>query len=244
MDNQELYGKDVATILERNFYVDDMLKSFPTAEEAITVIQQVKDTCSNGGFNLTKFISNNTAVLKSIPDNSQRAAIKDEELALGCLREDKALRVKWNTEKDTLGFTIKFVEKPSTRHGLLSMLSSIYDPLGLGAPFMLKGRQIIQQLCQEKLYWDEQIDDRSACEWLKWKNNLLTLEKVTVPRCYKSKDFGKNITYSLHHFSDASESGYGQASYLRMENENGDIHCCLIFGKSRVAPVKYVSIPR
>ena len=50
--------------------------------------------------------------------------------------------------------------------------------------------------------------------------------------------------YSLHHFSDASESGYGQASYLRIEIENGDMHCCLIFGKSRVAPVKYVSIPR
>ena len=29
-----------------------------------------------------------------------------------------------------------------------------------------------------------------------------------------------------------------------MINENGDVHCCLIFGKSRVAPVKYVSIPR
>ena len=163
---------------------------------------------------------------------------------MGCLPDDKALGVKWNTEKDTLGFTIKFVEKPSTRHGLLSMLSSIYDPLGLGAPFMLKGRQIVQQLCQEKLQWDEQIDERSAYEWLKWKNNLLTLENVTVPRCYKPKDFGKNITYSLHHFSDASESGYGQTSYLRMENENGDIHCSLIFGKSRMAPVKYVSIPR
>ena len=133
MDNEELYGKDVATILERNFYVDDMLKSFPTAEEAITVIQQVKDICSNGGFNLKKFISNNTAVLKSIPDDSRRAAIKDKELALGCLPEDKALGVKWNTKKDTLGFTIKFVEKPSTRRGLLSMLSSVYDPLGLGA---------------------------------------------------------------------------------------------------------------
>ena len=97
MDNEERYGKDVATILERNFYVDDMLKSFPTAEEAITVIQQVKDLCSNAGFNLTKFVSNNTTVLKSIPDDSRRTAIKDEELALGCLPEDKALVVKWNT---------------------------------------------------------------------------------------------------------------------------------------------------
>ena len=235
MDNEELYGKDVATILERNFYVDDMLKSFPTAEEAITVIQQVKDLCSSGGFNLTKFISNNATVLKSIPHDSQRTAVKVEELALGCLPEDKTLGVKWNTEKDTLGFTIKLAEKPSTRRGLLSMLSSVYDPLGLGAPFMFKARQIIQQLCQQKLQWDEQSDGRSAYEWLKWKNNLLTLKNVTVPRCYKPKDFGKKLTYSFHHFSDASQLS---------EDGNGDIHCCLIFGKSRVAPVKYVSIPR
>ena len=86
---------------------------------------------------------------------------------MGCLPEDKAIGVKWNTEKETLGFTIKFVEKPSTRRGLLSMLSSIHDPLGVGTPFMLKGRQIIQQLCQEILQWDEQIDERSAYEWLK-----------------------------------------------------------------------------
>ena len=100
MDDEELYGKDVATILERNFCINDMLKSFPTAKEAITVIQHVKDLCSE------KFISNNTTVLKLIPDDNSRAAIKDEELALGCLPEDKALGVKWNTEQDTLGFTI------------------------------------------------------------------------------------------------------------------------------------------
>ena len=64
MDNEELNGKDIATILERNFYVDDMLKNFTTAEEAITVVQQVKDLCSNEGFNLTKFIRNNPTVLK------------------------------------------------------------------------------------------------------------------------------------------------------------------------------------
>ena len=101
------------------------------------------------------------------------------------------------------------------------MLSSIYDPLGLGAPFMLKGRQIIQQLCQEKLQWDEQIDERSAYEWLKWKNNLLTLENVTVPRCYKPKDFGKNITYSLHHFSDASEVDMAKPAILGWKMKMG-----------------------
>ena len=99
-------------------------------------------------------------------------------------------------------------------------------------------------MCQDKFQWDEQINERSTYEWLKWKNNLLILGNVTVPRCYNPKDFRKNILYSLHHFPDASERGYGQASYLRMENENGDIQCYLIFGKSRVVHVTHVSIPR
>ena len=48
----------------------------------------------------------------------------------------------------------------------------------------------------------------------------------------------------VHHFSDASEEGYGQCSYLRLINEFGTIHCSLLIGKSRVSPIKYVSIPR
>ena len=66
--------------------------------------------------------------------------------------------------KDTLGFTMKLVEKPSTRRRLLSMLSSAYSPLGLRVPFMLKGKQVIQQLCHKMLQWDEQIDERSVYE--------------------------------------------------------------------------------
>ena len=135
-------------------------------------------------------------------------------------------------------------ENQSTRRGLLSMLSSIYDPLGLGASFLLKGRWIIQQLCRDRLGWHEPIDEKSSREWLKWKNILVAMENINIPRCYKPTDFGQIVQCTLRHFSDASETGYGQASYLRMINENGDVHCCLIFGKSRVAPVKYVSIPR
>ena len=60
------------------------------------------------------------------------------------------------------------------------------------------------------------------------------VKRKSIPLCYKLKDFGKNITYSLYHFSDASKSVYGQASYLRIENEKGDINWALIFGKSSV----------
>ena len=185
-----------------------------------------------GGFNLTKFTSNSEEVLKSIPDEDRRKNVSDEALTFGKLPDDKALGVKWNISKDTLGSQTKMAENPSTRCGLLPMSSSTYDPLGLGAPFLLKGRLTIHQLCRDRLGWDEPIDEKSSHEWLKWKNNLVAMENINIPRCYKPTDFGQIVEYTLHYFSDASETGYGQASYLMMINENGDIHCCLIFRKS------------
>ena len=94
------------------------------------------------------------------------------------------------------------------------------------------------------LNWDEPIDERSSYEWHKWKNNLSMVEDIKTHHCYKPHGFERIINYSLHHFSDASECGHGQATYLRMVNDLEEVHCGLIFGKSRVAPVKYVSILR
>ena len=74
---------------------------------------------------------------------------------------------------------------PATRQGLLAALSSIYDLLGLGAPFLLKGRQIIQTLCKQNLKWDDPTDDEIAQEWLKWRNNLIMLQDKSLSRCMK-----------------------------------------------------------
>ena len=49
---------------------------------------------------------------------------------------------------------------------------------------------------------------------------------------------------SVHHFSDVSETGHGQAGYMPLVSEDNQIHCSLLIGKSRVTPAKYVSIPR
>ena len=64
------------------------------------------------------------------------------------------------------------------------------------------------------------------------------------PRCYKPEGFGRIVRKELHHFSDASVKGYGQCSYLRLIDEHQKIHCTFVMGKSRVAPLKPVTIPR
>lgn len=70
------------------------------------------------------------------------------------------------------------------------------------------------------------------------------LEHVSIRRCIKPKDFGEVCDASLHHFSDASTSGYGQVSYLRQVNDRNEVYTCVLMGKARVTPLKPVTIPR
>ena len=201
-DNLKKYGEEVSSILRMNFYVD-ILKSFPDAKIAVDRIYKVKSLCKEGGFNLTKFSSNHIEVLNSIPGDCKKDGVKDKALNLGILSEDKVLGVKWNIQEDTLRFIFKLDDKPATQCGLLAALSSVYDPLGLGAPFLLKGRLIIQRLCKNNLNWDEPIDDDTAQEWLKWRNNLMTLDGKSIASCLKPENFGNVFNCTLHHFSYA-----------------------------------------
>mgnify|MGYP001796176151 CR=1 FL=1 len=149
-----------------NFYVDDLLKSVKDERTAIDLIQNVTKMCKDGGFHLTKFVSNNQAVLKTIPQSEQRVFTKMKEISNKEMGE-RALGIHWDIEEDTLGFSVNIREKPNTRRGYLSMLSSIYDPLGLISPFILQGRRIIQELCQGKFDWDERVSDDLAELWEK-----------------------------------------------------------------------------
>ena len=71
-----------------------------------------------------------------------------------------------------------------------------------------------------------------------------TLAQLKILRCYKPDDFGKPKSIELHSFSDASISGYGQCSYVRMVNDQQKVHCSLVMAKSRVTPLKPVTVPR
>ena len=67
---------------------------------------------------------------------------------------------------------------------------------------------------------------------------------MSVSRCMRPANFGPVADAQLHHFSDASENGYGTVSYLRQTNNDGRIHCAFMMGRARVAPTKTTTIPR
>ena len=147
-------------------------------------------------------------------------------------------------ESDAFKFRIEFADRPLRRRGILSTVSSVFDPLGVLAPFVLIGKRILQELCRDGANWDDKIPDDLLARWERWRNDVVLLAKLSIPRCYVPDDFGEIKVVEMHNFSDASEIGYGQCSYLSLVDHLGRIHCSLVLAKSRVAPLKLVTIPR
>ncbi|XP_074657122.1 uncharacterized protein LOC141910290 [Tubulanus polymorphus] len=95
-----------------------------------------------------------------------------------------------------------------------------------------------------KLGWDDEIPVIYEEKWRSWLAELPSLESLRIGRCFKPSNFGDVCSAQLHHFSDASERGYGAVSYKRLVNAAGEIHCSLIMAKSRVTPLRIITIPR
>ena len=243
-DNSHKFDGEVADTIKSNFYVDDCLKSVPTEKQAVELVMGLREICSLGGFKLTKWVSTSRAVLATIPDEDRAKKIKNMDLDREKLPNDRALGLYWDIESDIFSFRVTVNNKALTRRSILSTVSSVYDPLGLLAPFTLKAKQILQQLCKAKYGWDEAIPLEFSRPWQQWLKDLDQLAKFQVDRCLKPKNFGPVRTAQLHTFCDASEQGYGTASYLRFMNDKGETHIAFVMGKARVTPLKNLTIPR
>lgn len=113
---------------------------------------------------------------------------------------ERALGVQWNISSDTFGFSIIIKDRPATRRGILSVVSSVYDPLGFIAPFIRPAKILLQELCKKKLDWDDKIPDKDLERWNAWLEALPKLEYFSVNRCFKPADFGEVVSSHLHYF--------------------------------------------
>ena len=124
-------------IMEKMQHVSSskMLNSFPAVKLAADMIYKVTLLCEEGGLNLMNCPSNHVSVLRSIPNELRKDGVKDKDLNLDTLPENKALGVKFNIQENTLGFIIRVNDKPVTKRELQAALSSVYHFIGLGSPF-------------------------------------------------------------------------------------------------------------
>ena len=243
-DHGMCFEDDIAQTIAKNFYVDDCLRSGHDHEKVTRLAHEVKRLCDLGGFNLTKFMSNDRSLLNSFPTSEQGKQVKAIDLNRDQLPEAKALGVVWIPEDDALVVKTEVTKRETTRRGILATVSSVYDPLGVAAPFILSGRKILQELCRLELEWDQVLPLHLEEEWRKWTEALPKFASFQINRCLVPRDFGDCTDVQLHLFSDASEGGFGSVAYLRLTNQQGLVWCSFLYGKARVAPLKTVTIPR
>ena len=239
-DNQEDFMTETVNTVTRNFYVDDCLKSVKDETEAVLLIDELRKLLSRGGFRLTKFMSNSARVIESVPASERSVGVKHIEFDLNY---ERALGISWNVTEDCFMFNMHYKSVPCTKRGLLSSMSSVYDPLGFLSPFALKAKKLIQDLSRRKAGWDESLQEEEQRQWMQWLAGHETLKELRIPRCLKPAS-AQRAQYELHHFADASSIAFGCVSYLRIVVQDEKAHCSFLTTKSRLAPIRAVSIPR
>lgn len=244
-DNKDKYSATAQNAVKTKFYVDDFVASFDDEIRATDVCHEVASLVGEGGFKLTKWNTNSRRVMESFPPEDRAAAVKELDLMFGDLPNEKILGIQWDLDMDLLRMTVRRQEFPKTRRGVLSSIAVVYDPLGIASPFLLPGREIHQELCRRKISWDEVLPSDLSERWDAWLQDLYSLV-CEIPRCFVPKFRFETIKCELHNFADASEThGYGTVSYLRLVDEDGNIHCSFVYGKSRVRPLRQgVTVPK
>ncbi|CAL8088051.1 unnamed protein product [Calicophoron daubneyi] len=236
-----LFDPGVTKAIVENFYVDDYLTSFTDKQTASVHVSQIASLLSMGGFRLTKWFSNNRAVINDIPESERAKSLK--EIAATCLPIERALGVTWDAESDEFVLSFCLPDKPVTRRGILSAVSSLFDPLGFVSPWLLPGKILLQDLCRKKLGWDDPLSEEDLNRWKSWTVLFQQLQEVRVPR--RIGPCGVSLEHAeVHVFSDASEVGYGAVAYMCVPDALGRRISNLLISKARVAPLKGVSIPR
>ena len=200
----------VRDVVSKSMYVDDLLQSTSDMSIIEDLVRDVKATLSKGGFLLTKFIVNDPDLLQQIPegDRAKEAKVITHEL------HSKALGIKWDVSSDQLMYVRKEVEPVTlvTKRFMLSSVSTMYDPLGLVLPVVIRGRMLFQQATKLKLDWDDPIPPELTVKWVHWWNDLKYLPTVLFNRCVIPSEFIDGAM-ELHHFCDGSQ----QAGVRRMQ---------------------------
>ncbi|XP_065088575.1 uncharacterized protein LOC135710053 [Ochlerotatus camptorhynchus] len=236
----------------RSHYVDDYLDSFGTVEEAKKVAEEVRHVHRNGGFHLRNWNSNCDEILRHLGETK---AVECKNLYMGVGEStERVLGMLWKPSTDDLCFSTRMSDEVRdliasgnvpTKRQVLRCVMTLFDPLGLLAPFLIHGKVLIQDLWRAGTDWDEAIGDAAYDRWRRWVEMIKFVSTVKVPRCYFPR--ATEDTYrgaQLHVFVDASPTAYSCAVYLRAKDGDGVIRCALVAGKAKVAPLKPMSIPR
>ncbi|XP_065094804.1 uncharacterized protein LOC135715461 [Ochlerotatus camptorhynchus] len=242
---------EASEAIKKNHYVDDYLDSVDSVEEAVQLALDVKEVHEKAGFLIRHWMSNSPEVLQRIGEKNTKS-VRSFTMDKGSNLE-RVLGMVWRPQEDVFVFSMTFREDLQrlmdgsvvpTKRQVLSLVMSVFDPLGMIAPFVVHGKTIVQEAWRSGIGWDEPLPADIVPRWEKYVKLLGTLDMVKIPRCYfPGYSAGAYDSLELHVFVDASSTAYAAAAYFRIV-DGGKIRCSLVSAKTKVAPIKLLSVPR
>ncbi|XP_057380307.1 uncharacterized protein LOC130702709 [Daphnia carinata] len=236
------YGDDhLLKQITKHFYVDNWLASFSTAAEALSTAHRLTETLKAGGFPLTQWAMSNNAVRQSLPGQRLEGAVVNMDLDAKPI--ERTLGLVWIFSRDAFILGASVLTDGRTKRDIMKAISSIFDPLGFLSPILFQAKFLIQDIWRPKFDWDFELDQNLIDRWIHWANSLPLLNGLVLDRCISPT--GKDAsTIELHVFGDASEMGFGAVCYARFVHPNGTADISILLSKSRLAPLKFMTIPR
>jgi hypothetical protein len=229
-------------IIQNSFYMDDVLSGGDTEEIAIEAKRQLTEVLRRGGFELQKWASNNKTFMNTV-EPEKRA--KNAEIGINSKETIKTLGIAWQSSEDTLLIMNNVNTLPHeriTKRTVLTVIASLFDPMGWLAPSVVMAKIFMQKLWAKRLSWDEELPETLKVEWMKFCKGIKELSKIKLERWIGTAN--TNQLVELHGFADASMAAYAGVVYCRVIQSDGRVRVSLVIARTKVAPLKELTLPR
>lgn len=239
-DDGDTFPQAAKRVLEE-FYMDDLMSGCSSVSEGVEIYKEMNTLLQGGGFELQKWSSNNEELLNQLRVGEVKS---DADLKLKTDDVIKILGLTWNRQSDEFFYVVKLqpLSPPITKRKMISEISRLFDPLGWLSPVIITAKIFIQKLWLTGIEWDDEVPFALLNEWLQYRSNLNQLASFRLPRWINTHT--EDQVRELHGFCDASQEAYAAVVYLRVVDRHGTVHVALITAKTKVAPIKQISVPR
>ena len=249
-ETAELYSSidpEAAQKLKDDGYVDDVASGAEDEEAAKRVSMNMNKIVEMGGFKFKSTVMSGDAgdprrVLGTGWDTE-----KDQlfiEVKVNTSAKRKGLRTEPNIAFDEIKANFP---KTITKRIIWRVVLGQFDLLGLASVFFVRLKLLMRDLSGEegqKIGWDTPLSEDLRIRFMDILEMMGGIQTLRFPRCIKPAGIMAGIKPDLLVFGDGSKQAFCSLAYVRWHLTDGGFRCFLISGKTRVAPLKKISIPR
>ncbi|GBN23244.1 hypothetical protein AVEN_1015-1 [Araneus ventricosus] len=237
---------ETSVFLNNCIYVDDIIGGHQNTEDAYRTSTECMHIFREAGMTLHKWQTNG--------EELQKLWVKEDMVSGDSSQvvepSDLPFKVLGNKREDSVYFDVQnlvtFLSgRVHSKRCLLQAIGRIFDPVGFLGPFVLRVKLLMQEIWKLSLDWDDDLLECLSLAWNRWCNEVPGLGELEISRYLFSNMFDVGITkIELHCFSDASQKAYATVAYLRILFNGERIRTVFVASKTRVAPLKKLTLPR